>query len=43
MHPDVMQQENCIRPGAEVHTYNPNYSGGKDQEDHGSRTAQAKS
>jgi hypothetical protein len=26
-----------------AHTYNPNYSGGRDQEDHGQKTAHANS
>jgi hypothetical protein len=29
--------------GYMAHTYNPNYSGGRDQEDHGLRPAQVKS
>jgi hypothetical protein len=38
---------NCFKissqPGAVAHICNPNYSGGRDQEDHGSRTVRAKS
>jgi hypothetical protein len=30
------------KPVLVAHTYNPSYSGGRDQEDHGSKPAQAK-
>jgi hypothetical protein len=33
--------ENCWVP--EAHAYNPSYSGGRDQEDHGSKPVQANS
>jgi hypothetical protein len=36
-------QIQTLKPGGSAHTYNPSYSGGRAQEDHGSKPAQANS
>jgi hypothetical protein len=33
--------QNYVEPAPVAHTYNPSYSGGSDQEDHGSKPTQA--
>jgi hypothetical protein len=37
----MLANNETLRPSMVVHIYNPSYLGGRDQKDHGSRTAQA--
>jgi hypothetical protein len=39
----VIERKRIFQLAAEANAYNPGYSGGRDQEDHGTKSAQANS